>query len=331
MIDAAWHDDATRIYGNYQIYHQARGAEQSVFEQSSGQATARSDRLLTQFQKHIPVPETGRLLDFGCGNGALLRAFGQRWPKWSMTGLEVNNRYRSIVESIPGVEQFLTGSLADVPGSYQLITLVHVLEHIPFPRPFIETLRTKLDTDGLVLVEVPDCEQNPFMLMIADHATHFYCAALGRLVESSGFRLVEASTSWVSKEISLVARKADTGSGLRRGGKADAYAEFERRVRWLESMTGHCREIRRRGKFGIFGTSIAATWLFAELEGDLDFFVDEDANRIGGFHLERPILSPAEVPEQSHVWVALPPVLAAEVAARLGNFPINWHVPASLP
>ena len=32
VLDAAWHKDAGAIYGDYQIYHQSAGAEQSVFD-----------------------------------------------------------------------------------------------------------------------------------------------------------------------------------------------------------------------------------------------------------------------------------------------------------
>jgi hypothetical protein len=52
-------------------------------------------------------------------------------------------------------------------------------------------------------------------------------------------------------------------------------------IAWLEGVLNAAKEGRKRRRFGIFGTSIAAMWLFGEIGDDVDFFVDEDPNRLG--------------------------------------------------
>lgn len=71
------------------------------------------------------------------------------------------------------------------------------------------------------------------------------------------------------------------------------------------------------GQFGIFGTSIAATWLDAETRQAAAFFVDEDLQRVGKLHLDRPVFSPAAVPDGATVLLALPAVVAGPVVKRL--------------
>jgi hypothetical protein len=79
--------------------------------------------------------------------------------------------------------------------------------------------------------------------------------------------------------------------------------------------------VARQQPFGIFGTSIAAAWLFGELSEVTQFFVDEDPNRIGGEYMGRPIYHPHDVPPGSHVFVGLAPELAEHIRARLGADP----------
>src|SRR2546426_745587 len=78
-----WRDEAKAIYADYTIYHTSHGVEQSVFDQGSGRALSRSWRLLQRALGEISLPERGRLLDVGCGNGALLRAFSELKLGWS--------------------------------------------------------------------------------------------------------------------------------------------------------------------------------------------------------------------------------------------------------
>ncbi len=318
VLDPTWHEQAKKIYEDYTIYHQSKGVEQRVFDQSSGASSSRSARLLQRLRTEVALPERGRLLDVGCGNGALLRAFSEVTRGWSIAGVEVNDHYRSVVEKIPGVEGLFTGAPEDVPGTFQLISLLHALEHIPSPAKFIGRLWEKLDVGGLLLIQVPDCAQNPFMFMVADHASHFFVPTLTALVESVGYEVLVTANGWIAKEITVVARRSGGPMKPRQlKGTPNSLSEVTIRLDWLENQLKAVRSRSRDGAFGLFGTSIAATWLYAELGGDVAFFVDEDPHRIGGTCFGRPIYGPGDTPAGSQVFVALPPVLAMEVKQRL--------------
>jgi hypothetical protein len=55
------------------------------------------------------------------------------------------------------------------------------------------------------------------------------------------------------------------------------------------------------------------------LKQSVQFFVDEDPNRVGKQHEQRPIYSVKDIPAQASVFIALPGVLAAKIAERLGK------------
>jgi len=316
--DEAWQSEAEQIYRDYTIYHQSKGAEQSVFDQASGQAISRSARLLERLRSEVSLPANGRLMDIGCGNGALLRAFSQMAPQWSMVGVEVNDHYRSEVEGIRGVEKLFTGSPADVPGRFQMISLMHALEHIPSPREFILKLWDKLEVGGWLLIQVPDCGRNPFMFQVADHASHFFAPTLKELVESAGYEVGVAAQDWVSKEITVLAHKAGPTSKVRPMlATFGNIARVTTRLSWLGQVIKIAVALSEKGKFGLFGTSIAANWLFGELDGRVDFFVDEDPHRAGQEMLGRRIFSPSEVPPSSHIFIALPTGMAEKLNSRI--------------
>ncbi len=317
-ITPQWQAEADQIYAGYTIYHQSGGAEQNVFQARSGAGKPRSEQLIQALRAACPLPGQGRLLDVGCGNGSFLSAWSRSIPGWSLCGTEVSEKYKAQIESIPGVERLFTGDIADVPGTFDVISLIHVLEHIPYPVAFLRRLRKKLKPDGLLFIEVPDCQQNCFMLLVADHCSHFSPNLLAGVVKAAGFDVRHATNQWVAKEVSVAARpdpNDDEGCKVNLP-ESDSLQVFNG---WqqLRQILAKVEPLARRPNFGLFGTAIAATWLDAQLNRAARFFVDEDLNRVGKTHLGRPILSPADVPEQATVFVALPQPLAGNVAARL--------------
>jgi len=329
-----WAAEADEIYTHYTIYHQSGGVEQPTFNAATGVGRSRSDAIVEALSRHVTLPTQGRALDFGCGNGAFLRAFSRALPGWTLCGSEVSEKYKQVVEGIPGVERLYTGAIESLPGSFDLISLVHVIEHIPGPGNFLQALAAKLKPGGLLLIEVPNCEANPFILMVADHCSHFSVGTLARIASDAGFTVLEATSQWVPKEISLVARWTAGGAAVQPS-TADAPGQEQSQVlagwEFLKGVAAQARHVSEQGNFGIFGTSIAATWLDAQLGGKTSYFVDEDPDRIGRQHLGRMILAPKDIPSGGHLFIPLPVALAGQVAARIGEVCADPSIKIFLP
>jgi SAM-dependent methyltransferase len=315
VIGPGWHAEVKRIYDEYAIYHQGAGAEQAVFDQASGTAQARSDRLVARLAEAVAFPEHGRALDIGCGNGAFLRAFARARPQWTLTGTEMTDRNRGAVETIQQLQRFHVGDFDTLDGTFDLVSLVHVLEHVESPVTFLGRLRARIAEGGRLFIEVPFYHDNPFDLLIADHATHFTPAVLTCVLQAAGFSVDTIAIDWVAKEISAVAHVGGMAVPLCTGSE-DGYERMCACVHWLEGIANNARAIAAGGTFGIFGTSIAGVWLYGEVDGRVDFFLDEDANRAGSTLFERPILHPQDRPE-ANLFIALAPAVAREVAGRL--------------
>ncbi len=329
VVNRLWQKSIDEIYQAYSIYHQAGGSEQQVFVVESGQMTARSERLLAQLAALVALPEEGRILDVGCGNGALLKAFNQIRPRWSLLGTELNEKYKNEVEQIEQVEAMYSVNMPDVvPGRFNLITMIHLLEHIVCPSDFLMKLGDKLEPDGILVLQLPDYTKNPFDLIIADHATHFTIQSLSRLIQSVGFEIINDTFEWIPKETTIIARKSSN-----KDQKVQPFFNLDQvdlayqSIQWLHDIIVLARESLKSNKDGLFGTSIAAAWLCEELGEVVKFFVDEDLNRVGTYYLGRPVYEPQNVPEASHVYITLPPALATKVLERIKSPQVTYHLP----
>jgi trans-aconitate methyltransferase len=321
-----WRGAADQAYRDYAIYEAAGGAEQKVASVSGLQS--RSKVIVERLAERRILAESGRLLDFGCGNGGFLRAFAERFPGWQIDGAETDQRHLAELKTIPRFER-LHGvvDIGDLPGGYDAVSLVHVLEHIEDPAKALAALRAKANPGGLLFIEVPAWRSNPFALMIADHASHFTPATLQMVVNASGWTAVEAHGDWVPKELSLVAKHGgEDAVAVTRLEYAEETEALQSAVRWLARVMAEGQAIASgSANFGLFGSAIAATWLYQGMSDRVRFFVDEDPQRAGRTHFGLPIFAPDEVPAESDVFVGVSPTISGVLLERLRSGPGRYH------
>lgn len=311
-----WFRDVAVIYEDYEAYHQGQGAEQSV-RQVEGRGLSPRSALLVQFMKdELELPSSGRLLDVGCGNGALLRSFAAEFPRWELVGVDRSKSGAATVRAIPGVERFVTGGPADAPGRYDMITLVHVLEHVPDPIGFLSEVAAKLTPQGAVLIDAPSFATNPFDLAVVDHVTHFSLTTLRELTRRAGYELRAYSSSLIRKEhVALVTPTDRTISSSDRPSLVPENATAA--VTLLQRLSTWLPRRFADEKIGILGTGIAATWAFEQLPNGAACFVDEDPNRFGQSYMGTPVVAPSDVSPDLTVFVAQPASMAREIVERL--------------
>ncbi len=106
--------------------------------------------------RHLPRPWRGaRLLDVGCGNGEFL-AFAQR-AGWEAIGVEPDERAVRIARE-RGVQVLLGGveALEGAMGSFDVITLSHVIEHVHDPVNVLRRCRELLRPGGWLWMDTPN-------------------------------------------------------------------------------------------------------------------------------------------------------------------------------
>lgn len=321
IADKAFLSDCEEIYRNYAVYYQADGQEQKVFEQS-GLSLSRSESILVQLlKKKHEFPVEGTLLDIGCGNGNFLNSFSRLCPYWALSGLEFDEKNRCTIEEIPHVETFYTCDLKDVSGRFDMISMIHCLEHMVDPVRYLQQVKEKLNSKGFVLIEIPDHTQNPFDLVVADHCTHFDVNTIQSLLENSGFEAIIISTEFVPKEITVLARKSDNGKCVATVAPVTTvdccYDRLIKSIAWLKEIIASASCVANRHTLGIFGTSIAGVWLYNEIPGQVSFFVEEDLARVDKFFMNRKVYHSSNLPDKGSVFIPLPYGIARGISDRL--------------
>ena len=90
------------------------------------------------------------ILDIGCGDGMFLSGFRDKFVK----GVEPSPRARA---QCAKKNLDVAESISEVTGSFDLITLWHVLEHLPDLKGDLKRIYNLLSDDGSLFVAVPNC------------------------------------------------------------------------------------------------------------------------------------------------------------------------------
>lgn len=99
---------------------------------------------------HFKQP--GTLLDYGSGTGEFLKYI--RNHQWNGTGVEPSENARTKADTI--VKSNIYPHLISVKGSFDVITLWHVLEHVHNLNETLAKLKALLNESGIMLLAVPN-------------------------------------------------------------------------------------------------------------------------------------------------------------------------------
>jgi 2-polyprenyl-3-methyl-5-hydroxy-6-metoxy-1,4-benzoquinol methylase len=137
----------------------------------------------------------GRILDIGCGRGLFLKIM--RDDGWEVYGVEFDVETAPHIYGIPVVSGE-PASWGFPGGSFDVITMHHVLEHLPQPKEMIDDCRMLLKKGGLFVCAVPNFLSLQsaagrgawFHLDVPYHLHHFSEEGLRSILMKSGFRIV---------------------------------------------------------------------------------------------------------------------------------------------
>lgn len=149
--------------------------------------------------ERLLAPDARRLLDIGSGPGYFLMHGKSRG--WTVKGIEpsVQAAEHSVRLGLDIENAFFSSVTAEALGTFDVINMGEVLEHIPDPAALLRLIHRRLNPGGLVCIVVPN-DFSPFQRVLREtlkfpawwvapphHINYFSRDSLGRLLRRCGF------------------------------------------------------------------------------------------------------------------------------------------------
>ena len=169
---------------------------------------------LRLIEQHQPVK--GKILDIGAGTGDFLLEAKNK--NWETVGVEPNEKAKSIAIN-KGV--LFADTIEKLESnSFDVITLWHVLEHVPDVAHQVAELKRLLKPSGTLIIAVPNFKSfdaNYYKTFwaaydVPRHLWHFSKTAIEKLFDKQNMNLVALKPMWFdSYYVSLLSEKNKTG------------------------------------------------------------------------------------------------------------------------
>jgi len=181
------------------------------------------------------IPAVSRHLDVGSSSGAFLEAVRDRWGGQGV-GVEPGEAYSRFSRArgwrvYPSRDKVVQAGEAP----FDLVTAMHVLEHLPDPVKTLTELRRELMTpEALLLIEVPNLAEHEALELAHAHA--FTLASARDAVQRAGFRILWARCHGGFRSpvlrlyATVLARRADEASKARTFPLAAGRTRLSRRI-----------------------------------------------------------------------------------------------------
>ena len=98
----------------------------------------------------------GSILDIGCGAGHFLKTMKN--SDWHVKGVDASQKARELVKNEFGINVESPNDWLNSDEKYDIITCWHSLEHVHEPWVYLEKIKTQLNSDGILIVALPNYE-----------------------------------------------------------------------------------------------------------------------------------------------------------------------------
>lgn len=175
----------------------ASGFQDKLYQLARSWGLRRKYRIIHSLQPH------GKVLDVGCGTGEFLAHLMSRG--YLVQGVEPNLKAREQVIANHGISALPALELVAAQEQFQVVTLWHVLEHLPDLRNTFKRLFALLADRGLLVIAVPDRGSWDAEHYGADwaawdvprHFSHFRQEDVRVLLQEHGFELLATRRMWM--------------------------------------------------------------------------------------------------------------------------------------
>ena len=329
ISDDKWLNEIQEIYSRYETFSAEGFYDQLVLDPKTSSLKPRCEMLINKLSNTFGKKKITSWLDYGCGRGAMLNAASKICN--DLNGFDLNNKNIKYLNNIKNFKDLFTSQEKLRMKKFEMISMIHSLEHFVTPYEDLIFAYELLDDNGFLFIQVNDTRKNPFEILVADHLTHFEPSTLKKMVQKVGFKVKKVTNNWITKEISLLAIKDQNYNHNTNSQNIPTHDSktITKQINWLKSVVIKGKSLSKKKGFGLFGSSVASTWLANEIGENVNFFVDEDNHRIGKYHMNKIIKSPKNLSKENLVYIGLIPEIANKIFKKFNKLECKFELPPS--
>ena len=176
-------------------------------------------------KRRLVINETGvtngEILDIGCGTGAFLDSMKQ--ADWKISGLEPDAIARTKAIELYNIHPQQSEELFELTaGTYNAITMWHVLEHVHELHAYIKQIGELLATNGKLFIAVPNYTSKDAAIYkehwaaydVPRHLYHFSPQSMDKLLSMHGLKVTAVKPMWFdSFYVSMLSEQYKNGKG----------------------------------------------------------------------------------------------------------------------
>lgn len=193
-----------------------KGLIEKLYQTVRKQTLSGKRKLINQYvQKKNAI-----ILDYGCGTGAFL--YEMKLNGWQVHGIEPDAGARLKAEQLNGIAVGLPQHISTLPeGTFDVITMWHVLEHVHALNDVIEQLKRLLSPNGKLIVAVPNPTSTDAHFYgtywaaydVPRHLYHFSPYAMNRLMTNHGLQVINKKGMWFDAfYVAMLSEKYKSGN-----------------------------------------------------------------------------------------------------------------------
>lgn len=282
------------IYSNYNSYYLSDGQEEFKIL-NDDTITGRSRIIINNLENLFS--NRGKLLDIGTGNGVFLKEFSSLHTGWSLYAQDVNLNSLKQLEKINGFQKMFTlEQYLQSEDTFDVISCIHVFEHIVEIDQFLENIKNKLVCNGVLIIQVPNIDENIFDMFILDHIIHFSRYTIYNLL-SKYFNYVVVPKGQIEKEITVICsnNKIEHVDAI----KIEKNQNDNNKKEFLNEINTFFT--KKSSKIAIFGTTPAALVCANMLNFKIEYFIDESNIKVNKKLYNINIINPEDVANEVEV------------------------------
>lgn len=154
------------------------------------------------------INKNSEILDIGCAKGSLLMKLKQNGYK-NIYGIEPSGKCFEFLQNngIKSINDDIFTENDDFKGKFDLILVTHVLEHIVDLKKAILNMKTMLNKNGMIYIEVPNADKyidiskefTPYFFLPCEHVNHFSMDSFCNF-EHFGFKIIKKDDNQFESE-----------------------------------------------------------------------------------------------------------------------------------